>query len=802
MSNIEIKEQSDLQSEAGMDHIMLMELMDVSVSRHLLDEHFTAVWASDAYYKYIGYDKEEYERLFDNRPDLYFKGYEDQWDLMCQKVFYALKNGIDHYDIVIHMPVKGGRRWTKIAAKFTNQQINGIGVSYTTMTDVEDIIRKQQEQMITYENLPGFIAKYRIKSDGDFILLEANDKYKDFIGIDRNDLSFSTTFTPLSKLNGDSRNILEANIPRMLKSESVHFVIRSENKDGKDAWLQLNGSCIGKEEGDPVYLVVFIDVTDITEQRAMQKKLEEQSRELKDALAAAEKANRAKSDFLACMSHDIRTPMNAIMGMTEIAHAHVKEEERVVDCIMKIKSSSKLLLSLINEVLDMAKIESGRLILSEEEFNIGELLQELIVMMQPEIKSKKQILNVHIMGLKHEFVKGDMQHIKQVLMNILSNAIKYTPEKGKIRIDIHEKSIDNKAGQYEFIFEDNGRGMKPEFLKKIFIAFERADDNEIKKIQGTGLGMAISNKIVEMMGGTIEVESEYGKGSRFTINMPLHYGNEVPDTITDIKGRKVLVIDDDETACQSTALFLDEIGLKSEYAYSGQEAVEKVRRRYLEKNEYFAVIIDLMMPEMDGIEATRRIREIAGADIPIIILSAYDIEEYEEKAKAVHVNGFITKPLYRSKLIQILRRFLIDVKPEDSSPGFSLSDADYSGKRLLLVEDNELNSEIAVEIIGSTGIAIDTAVNGLEAFEMVERSPIGYYQLILMDIQMPVMDGYEATRRIRTISRRDIPDLPIIAMTANAFSEDVTSALKAGMNFHLAKPIDIKALMNVLERYL
>lgn len=795
-------ERLNIELGAGIAQDMLMELMDFSISRNLLDEHFTIVWGSDAYYKYIGYEKEEYAVLFQNRLDIYFKDSPNEWNTIVQKMSYAMDNEIDHFDVVVHMPVKDGFRWTKIAVKFTHQQLDGIGVTYTVMTDVEEIMRRQMEQLITHENLPGFIAKYKLKKNGNFILLEANNKYRNFNGIAWDSSASFSDFTPFSRLDEESRKTLNNNIPLMLKGESVHFVIRSKDLFGKNVWMQMNGSCIGWEKDEPLYLIVYIDLTDITEQRALQKQLEQQSEQLKAALEAAEHANRAKSDFLARMSHDIRTPINAIIGMTDIAHAHINEKERVLDCIMKAKSSSRLLLSLINEILDMAKIESGHFIFSEDEFNIGELLQELIVMMQPEIKSKEQILDIHIKHLKHEYVKGDMHRIKQVLMNIFSNAIKYTAEKGNIKIDMEEKPVDDVKGNYEFVFEDNGRGMRPEFLEKIFDPFERADDKEIRNIQGMGLGMAIGNKIVKMMDGTIKVESEYGKGSRFTINLPLSYGKDTTDVLDGFEGYEVLVVDDDQFVCLSTVNFLNEIGLKSDYAFSGYEGIEKAFHRHEENNDYFAIIMDIKMPGMDGIEATHWIREIIGPDIPIIILSAYDTGEYEEEAKEAKANGFITKPLYRSKLIQILRRFLADVKQEDSPAGFSLSDADYSGKRLLLVEDNELNREIAVEIIGSTGITIDTAVNGLEAFEMVERAPIGYYQLIMMDIQMPVMDGYEATRRIRTISRRDIPDLPIIAMTANAFPEDVANALKAGMNFHLAKPIDIKALMNVLEKYL
>lgn len=785
--------------ETDLEYNLLMGLTGASVSKHLLDEHFTLLWANDFYYDMIGYPKEEYEALFHNKPDLYFKGYDEAWNILSKNVYETIANKASGYETVIQMPTRKGKRWTKITSTFTDQLQDGIPISYTVMTDVEDVMRRRIEQTITYDNIPGFISKHKVHKDGSFTLLEANDKYMDFSGIDKN--SF-LSFSPFSRLDETSRNTMNAHIPCMLKGEPVHFVIQSKDKNGNSAWLQLNGECIGWEGDEPIYLIVYINITDITEQRELQKKLEKQSKQLKEALKSAEQANQAKSDFLARMSHDIRTPMNAIMGMATIAKAHVDERERILDCMEKINGASKLLLSLINEVLDMSKIESGRLILSEDEFNVGELLQDLVVMMQPEIKNKEQTLNIHVKNLRHENVKGDTQRIKQVLMNILSNAIKYTPENGRITIEIYEKDPHNGIGNYQFVFEDNGRGMKPEFLDKIFEPFERASDDEIKRIQGTGLGMSISHKIIQMIGGDIKVESEYGKGSRFTIDMPLVCRDHKPDDKIEVEGLEVLVVDDDKIACQNTSSCLREIGINSECVYSGSEAIEKVRQHHLAEKEYFAVIIDLKMPQMNGIETTRQIRRFVGADVPIIILSAYDLEEYEAEAKEVKANGFITKPLYKSKLLQVLRSFLDEGdQPEPILP-FKLSNADYSGKRILLVEDNELNREIAVEIIGSTGITIDTAINGLDAVHKVAQSEEGFYQIILMDIQMPIMDGYEATRQIRSLQRRDIAHMPIIAMTANAFSEDVTNAIKAGMNYHLAKPIDIGALMGILSKYL
>lgn len=788
-----------LQPEINFEYDLLMSMLGVSVSKHLLDEHFTLLWANDYYYELIGYPQKEYETLFQNRPDLYFANYETAWHILGEKVKTALANGDNGYEVYIQMPVKGGVKWVKLVATFTNQLYNGIPISYTVMTDVEDMMQMSREQTITYENIPGFIAKYQIGKNGLFKLLDANDRYKNFAGIEEEDLS---CFTPLSRLNEKSKELLDENMPLMQRGEPVHFTVQSKDRRGSDAWLQLNGECIGWVDTEPVYLVVYIDITDITEQRELQKKLEEQSKQLKYALEYAEKANQAKSDFLARMSHDIRTPMNAIVGMTMIAGAHVDNREKVLDCMKKITGASKLLLSLINEVLDMSKIESGRLNLSEDEFNIGELLQELIVMMQPEIKAKQHQLDIHLMGLQHENVVGDTQRIKQVLMNILSNAIKYTPGNGRIMIQVKEKESQEGRGLYEFVFEDNGRGMKPEFLEKIFHPFERAGDREIRGIQGTGLGMSISHKIIEQMGGNIHVESEYGKGSRFIIHMPLTLREDIPEEGFDASNLSVLVVDDDEIACQSTSDCLREIGFESNWVCSGKEAIATICQQQEEDKDYFVIIMDMKMPEMDGIETTRRIRKIAGADIPIILLSAYDIEDYEKEALEAGASSFVTKPLFKSKLIQILKRFTDESEQIQQVAPIKLSDANFPDKQILLVEDNDLNREIAVEIIGSTGVRINTAVNGLDAIEKVLLSPEHYYDLIMMDIQMPVMDGYEATRRLRGLDRLDIKTMPIIAMTANAFSEDIANALWAGMNHHLSKPIDIGALMSILGKYL
>lgn len=788
---------SYLQSNLELEYNLLTNLLGTSISIHALDIHLSVLWANDAYYKLIGYPKEEYEALFHNQPDLYLEDYPETKKIITDKIYNALENQLNGYEMMVRMPVKGGMKWVKISTTFTDQLVNGTNIAYTVMTDIDNTMQEELIKSFTYENIPGFVSQQKVCRDGHLVLLEANSKFADFIGCDEKSI---TSYIPFSSISEAEKSVLDQNILHMQQGEAVHFVFHTKDKNGMTACMQINGRCIRWDNDEPVYLFVYID---ITEQNQLQEKLKQQSIELQEALRLAEKANNAKSDFLANMSHDIRTPMNAVMGMTMIAKAHINNQEKISDCLNKIEGSSKLLLSLINEVLDMSKIESGKLVLSKQEINLGNLLEELVVMMQPEIRSKHHSLHIHMLHLKHENVWGDPQRITQVLMNILSNAIKYTPENGLIKITIKEEILTENVGIYDFIFEDNGRGMKPEFIDKIFLPFERANDNKIIPIQGTGLGMSISYKLIKMMKGDVEVESEYGKGSRFTVTIPFKYMNPVVNEKIDIGGKSILVIDNDEIACVTTCHYLDEMDISCNYVCSGEEALEMLGQDYEKQKNCFAIIVDLKMPGMNGLETIRHIREIVGEHIPIIILSAYDIEEYEEEIHAVKVDVCMTKPVYKSKLLHTLRSFVEKEKKETVPDNtFKLSDADYSGKRILLVEDNELNREIAVEILSTTGVTVDTAENGLEAVEIITKAPLDFYNLVLMDIQMPVMDGYEATRKIRLLPNLNMTRLPIVAMTANAFSEDIENAVRAGMNNHLSKPIDIKALMKILNTYL
>ena len=537
---------------------------------------------------------------------------------------------------------------------------------------------------------------------------------------------------------------------------------------------------------------------------SQEKKAEiESHKALKDAYRAAENASRAKTEFLSNMSHDIRTPMNAIVGLTAIAGANIESQDRVVECLGKITKSSRHLLGLINEVLDMARIESGRMSLAEEDFSLPELVDNLLTLTKPAIDEHKHQLEVHVEHIEHEAVCGDSLRIQQIFVNLMSNAVKYTPDGGNITLTIKEKPNGfSELGCYEFSIEDNGIGMTPEFQKIMFEPFSRADDHRTTKVQGTGLGMAIARNIVNLMNGDIQVESAPNKGTKITVTVYLKLQENEKEQEKELLDLPVLVVDDDKTCCESTVATLQEIGIAGEWVLTGKEAVERCASRHKTGRDYFAVILDWKMPEMDGIATARRIRECVGEDVTIIILTSFDFSEIEEEARAVGVNAFMAKPLFRSRLTATLRQFTSGKKEKNARNDLEdFAKENYAGKRILLVEDNALNREIATEIIGMTGVTIDIAENGKIAVEKVMEAPEKWYDLIFMDIQMPIMNGYEATAAIRALagSRGKVP---IIAMTANAFAEDVQLAKNTGMNEHIAKPLDLNKLNDVLKQWL
>lgn len=537
---------------------------------------------------------------------------------------------------------------------------------------------------------------------------------------------------------------------------------------------------------------------------SQEKKAEiESHKALKEAYRAAENASRAKTDFLSNMSHDIRTPMNAIVGLTAIAGANIENQDKVVECLGKITKASRHLLGLINEVLDMARIESGRMSLAEEDFSLPELVDNLLTLTNPAIDEHHHQLEVHVEHIEHEAVCGDSLRIQQVFVNLMSNAIKYTPDGGSITFSIKEKPNGfSELGCYEFSIEDNGIGMTPEFQKIMFEPFSRADDHRTTKVQGTGLGMAITRNIVNLMNGDIQVESAPNKGTKITVTVYLKLQKDEKEQEKELFDLPVLVVDDDQTCCESTVETLREIGIAGEWVLTGKEAVERCAARHKTGRDYFAVILDWKMPEMDGIATARRIRECVGEDVTIIILTSFEFSEIEEEARAAGVDAFMAKPLFRSRLTATLRQFTSGKKEKNARNYLEdFAKTDYTGKRLLLVEDNDLNREIATEILGMTGVTVETAENGKIAVEKVAAAPENWYSLVLMDIQMPVMNGYEATAAIRSLpgSRGKVP---IIAMTANAFAEDVQLAKNTGMNEHIAKPLDLNKLNDVLKQWL
>ena len=534
------------------------------------------------------------------------------------------------------------------------------------------------------------------------------------------------------------------------------------------------------------------------QERKYQAQLEEQNRKLEIALQHEGAANRAKREFLFNMSHDIRTPMNAIIGFTSLAATHIDNKEQVLDYLKKISTSSQHLLSLINDVLDMSRIESGKVKIEEKAVHLPDLVHDVRSIIQPNVSAKRLSLFIDTMDVENEDIITDPLRLNQILLNILSNAIKFTPTGGMISIRISEKNGAPKGRAcYEFRIKDNGIGMSEEFQKHIFEEFTREENSTVSGIQGTGLGMSITKNIVDLMGGTIAIESEPGKGSEFIVDLCFALSGQKiePRQLPQLEGLRALVADDDTDTCLSVSTMLSKIGMRPEWTISGREAVIRTRYAMEQGDEFSVYIIDWLIPDMNGIEVVRQIRKVIGKNCPIIILTAYDWADIEEEARAAGVTAFCEKPLFLSELRRVL------AEPFCAEPAHKLTQlnaAKLKEKKLLLVEDNALNRELAQEILKEAGFVVDTAEDGEIAVQKMKQAAPGQYDLILMDIQMPRMDGYEATRQIRALPDAAKAGIPIFAMTANAFEEDRQNALKAGMDGHIAKPLDIPHLLQVL----
>ena len=786
---------------------MLMSAMEVSVSRHLMDEHFTVIWANECYYRMIGYTKEDYETRFHNCCDAYFWDNETGLRIINENI-QSMTNA-DEKSYEAYLPLKmpdGSMRWVKIVGFLTDEYMDGIQIAYTTMIDVTDLVQTQKERSIAYENIPGFIVRHRILPQG-IVMLDASERIKDIFDVSMEDIA---AIDPLEVMSGESRELIISHFPGLRSGEPLEATIRIKDKYDRDRWFHFNSTCIDTISDDPVFLSMFIDITDITELRELQRKLEERTDMLNSALEAAKYANAAKSDFLSRMSHDIRTPMNVITGMAEIAAAHIGDQDRVKDCLQKIRLSSHHLLGLINDVLDMSKIENGNFSISMAPMCLPDELQEIITIVLPGIRKMNQRFDVYLEGPGWENFMSDALRFRQILLNLLSNASKFTPKDGRIilKIEIQETESAKKA-MICFTVSDNGIGMSPEYLEQIFEPFTRERDSRIDQIEGSGLGMAITKRLIDLLGGTITVKSQLGVGTVFDVLMPMDVLADSEEEQKDFRGLHVLLIDDDPAQQACTGSLLRSMGMEVECT-DFEEAGKRFLTHWGTENFGF-IILGLSLAEVERMEKTEMICRGIHGRVPLVV-SAYDVSGMKERAMAWGVCGFMSKPLCRSGVIDCMNRCRIGeelMRPDtklvrlEKKPGQPDTEPlDFAGSQVLLVEDNDLNREIALELLGGFGMELEAAVNGREALKRFEESRPGYYSLILMDIQMPVMNGYEAARAIRSLSREDAKTVPILAMTADAFVEDIENTKAAGMNGHLAKPLDFKQLVREIGQYL
>ena len=661
------------------------------------------------------------------------------------------------------------------------------------------VILRRKNTEISYRD--ELFQKLSMNVDDVFLMLDAKTSKVDYVSpnVERllgipwkevqQDAHVLAALHPKNSPNRD-KNFLEGLLRRQQR-EWDHEYEHLETKERR--WFHI--IAMGSEvEGRTKYILVMSD-------RTADKQV---NQALSNAVAAAETANRAKSTFLSNMSHDIRTPMNAIIGFTTLAISNIDDKNRVKDYLAKTLASSNHLLSLINDVLDMSRIESGKIHLEEVEVNLSDVLHDLKTIVSGQIYAKQLELYMDAMDVTDEDVYCDKTRLNQILLNILSNAIKFTPAGGTVSVRVRQLAGKvHGCGQYEFRIKDNGIGMSPEFARKIFEPFERERSSTVSQIQGTGLGMAITKNIVDMMGGTIKVQTAQGKGTEFIICLPMRTQAEhrPVEKITELEGLKALVVDDDFNTCDSVTRMLVKVGMRAEWTLSGKEAVLRARQSIEMSDVYHAYIIDWRLPDMNGIEVTRQIRSL-NDDTPIIILTAYDWSDIEVEAKTAGVTAFCSKPMFMSDLREALMSALGQKQTDATQEPLPEKNANFKDRHILLVEDNELNREIALGILREYGFRVDTAENGAVAVEKVSTAAPGSYDLLLMDVQMPVMDGYTATRQIRALDDPARAKIPILAMTANAFDEDRRNALESGMTGFLSKPIVIGDLVQELRKIL
>lgn len=730
--------------------------------------------------------------------------YGDQVEPVDLELFMAsLKNGEKKISVGNNSE---GERSALIGVPFAIKMENGRECLAIVGKMPFDYISKT----LSLDEKQALVYSFVIRKDGTFVVRSANairETYFDrvralydevdgmgkeeFISKLQQAMEKNEDFSAMFKLDGERRWMYCSHLPAsewyLVTIMPYGALNEAVEAQGRHLLVVFTVSCISI-----LLLVLLIFLRYIKMNRA-------QIRELEEVREMAEKASRSKSEFLSNMSHDIRTPMNAIVGMTSIAFTNIDNKERVRDCLKKIVLSSKHLLGLINDVLDMSKIESGKMNLNVERISLREVMDSIVTIVQPQIKEKQQKFNVFIYDIFSENVLCDGVRLNQILLNMLSNAIKYTPEGGAIEVTMHEQESPKGEDYVRILLQvkDNGIGMSEEYQSHIFESFSRDDNKRVHKIEGSGLGMAITKYIVDAMGGEIKVNSALGAGSEFCVTLDFKKALEQEKDMV-LPDFKMLVVDDDQQLCESTTAALQSIGVRAEWTLDGESAVQIVKQHHALHNDYHIILLDWKLPGMDGIKTARELRKQLGNDVPILLISAYDCSEIEDEAREAGVNGFLSKPLFRSTLYYGLKPYS-DCSASTESAEEGNANMDFSGKRILLAEDNDLNWEIARELLLQLGLELEWAENGQVCADKFQQSPIGFYDAVLMDIRMPVKDGYEAADMIRSMDRPDA-SLPIIAMTADAFYEDIQQCLEHGMKAHVAKPIDVKELSRVLNK--